>query len=108
MAAATLDLDINEGDTFIMALDFWSDVDNTIPIDVTTSTFTGSFRFGNTLVPMVVTQSTYAVNVIEAKVAYTAMVDLPTQGRYDIDQLTDGDKFRLIQGNVRVSQEVTV
>ena len=36
------------------------------------------------------------------------MADLSSQGKYDIDQLTaDNDKFRLIQGNVRVSQEVT-
>jgi len=35
------------------------------------------------------------------------MTDLSSKGKYDVDQLnTSGDKFRLIQGDVRVSQEV--
>ena len=107
MAAAIVDININEGETFIMSLEFWDDVDNTIPIDVSTDTFTGSFKIGTKTIPMTMTHLTPAVNVIEAKVAYSLMTDLSSKGKYDVDQLnTSGDKFRLIQGDVRVSQEV--
>ena len=107
MAAAIVDININEGETFIMSLEFWDDVDNTIPIDVSTDTFTGSFKIGTKTIPMTITHLTPAVNVIEAKVAYSLMTDLSSKGKYDVDQLnTSGDKFRLIQGDVRVSQEV--
>jgi len=107
MAAAIVDININEGETFIMSLEFWDDADNTIPIDVSTDTFTGSFKIGTKTIPMTMTHLTPAVNVIEAKVAYSLMTDLSSKGKYDIDQLnTSGDKFRLIQGDVRVSQEV--
>ena len=108
MAAAIVDLDINEGDTFIMSLEFWEDVDNTLPIDITKDTFTGSFKIGTKTIPMVCTISTMTTNVLEASVDYTLMADLASKGKYDIDQLTEyNEKFRLIQGNVRVSQEVT-
>ena len=109
MAAAVVDLDINEGDTFVMTLELWEDADNTIPIDVTASTFKGSFKIGTKLIPMTVVVQAPATNVIEASVAYSLMADLASQGKYDIDQLTQyGESYRLIQGNVRVSQEVTV
>ncbi len=37
------------------------------------------------------------------------MAVLSNAGKYDIEQLdVAGDKFRIMQGNVRVSQEVTV
>lgn len=107
MAAAIVDININEGETFIMSLEFWDDVDNTLPIDVSTDTFTGSFKIGTKTIPITITHLTPAVNVIEAKVAYSLMTDLSSKGKYDVDQLnTSGDKFRLIQGDVRVSQEV--
>jgi len=110
MAAAVVNLDkVNEGETFIMSLEFWDDVDNTIPIDVSTDTFTGSFKIGTKTIPMTITHLTPAVNVIEARVAYSLMTDLSSKGKYDIDQQnTSGERFRLIQGDVRVSQEVTV
>ena len=109
MAAAVVDLSINEGETFIMSLEFWEDVDNTLPIDVSNDTFAGSFKIGTTTIPMTITHLTPAVNVIEAKVDYALMVDLSSKGKYDIEQLTpDAEKFRVIQGDVRVSQEVTV
>ncbi len=108
MAAAIVDLDIDEGNTFIMTIEFWSDVDNTIPIDITTDTFTGSFQFGTKNIPMTFTISPVG-NVLEAKVAYSLMANLPNKGKYDIDQLdVANDKYRLIQGDVRVNQEVTV
>jgi len=106
MAAAIVDLDINEGDTFVMTLEFFEDADNTLPIDITLSTFKGSFKIGPKLIPMTI--SKLDINVIEAMVDYSLMGDLQSKGKYDIDQLTDGENFRLIQGNVRVSQEVTV
>jgi len=108
MAAAIVDLTINEGDTFIMTMDLWSDVDNTIPIDITADTFTGSFKIGEKIIPITLMVSSSAVNVLEATVDYTLMGDLSKQGKYDIDQLTPaGEKYRLMQGNVRVSPEVT-
>ena len=109
MATAILDIDINEGDTFVMSLEFWSDADNTIPIDVTTDTFYGSFVFGTRSIPMTITKLTPAINVIEATVAYSQMGDLPKQGKYDIDQLTaQGERYRVIQGVVRTNAGVTV
>ncbi len=109
MAAAIVDLDINEGDTFIMTLEFWSDEDNTLPIDITLDTFIGSFKIGNKAIPMTMTTLLPATNALEAKVDYSLMVDLSSKGKYDIDQLTvDNEKYRVIQGNVRISQEVTV
>jgi len=108
MAAAIVDLDINEGDTFIMALEFWEDADNTVPIDITTDTFAGSFKFGTNLIPMTFTVLAPATNALEAKVEYSLMSSLPNKGQYDIDQTNaDGDRYRLIQGVVRVNQEVT-
>ncbi len=105
--AAIVDLDINEGETFIMAIEFWSDQDNTIPIDVSSDVFTGSFKIGTKSIPMAF--SFLQTNIIEAKVEYTEMAVLSNAGKYDIEQLdVAGDKFRIMQGNVRVSQEVTV
>ncbi len=106
--AAVVDLDINEGDTFIMSMELWEDEDNTIPIDVSADTFTGSFKFGTKLIPMQVVVSGQASNVVEASVSYTLMGSLSTQGKYDIDQLSNGERFRFMQGDVRVDQEVTV
>jgi len=111
MAAAIVDLDINEGDTFLMTLEGWENADNTIPIDWSADTFKGSFEFNGVNIPMVLTlyPSTGPIqNVLEATVACSLMVDLPSKGKYDIDQmLPSGECYRLIQGNVRVSQEVT-
>ena len=109
MAAAVVDLDINEGDTFIMSIEFWENVDNTIPSDITTSTFTGTFKIGTKDIPITCAVSTYANNVLELLVAYSLMRDLASKGRYEVDQLTvDNENFRLIQGAVRVNQEVSV
>ncbi len=108
MAAAIVDLDINEGDTFLMTVEFWEDVDNTLPIDITNETFTGSFKIGTKTIPMTFSVLVPAVNVLEATVAYTLMGDLSSKGKYDIDQLTPAnEKFRLMQGDVRISPEVT-
>ena len=109
MAAAIVDLDINEGDTFVMTMELWENRDNTLPIDVSKDTFTGSFKIGTKTIPMTIKVLDPAVNVVEATVAYSLMVNLSNTGKYDIDQLTQyGERYRLIQGNVRVSQEVTV
>ncbi|RLE27913.1 MAG: hypothetical protein DRJ61_16980 [Acidobacteria bacterium] len=106
--AAIIDLDINEGDTFVMSLDFWSDVDNTIPIDITADTFKGSMKIGTKTIPMTIRISTVAVNSIQATIAYQLMGDLSKAGKYDIDQLTNsGENYRIVQGDVRVNAEVT-
>jgi len=109
MAAAIVDLDINEGDTFIMSMELWENVDNTIPIDVSKDVFTGSFKIGTKTIPMTVIVKDATLNVVEATVAYELMSDLSTSGKYDIDQTTpSGERYRLIQGNVRVNKEVTL
>ncbi len=106
MATAILDVDINEGDTFVMDIEFWQNVDQTIPSGILTDTFAGSFEFAGVNIPMVCT--TLAINVLEVKVEHTLMVDLPKHGKYDIDQTSlGGERFRIMQGNVRVSAEVT-
>ncbi len=108
MAATTLDLDINEGDTFVMEIELWENADRTIPSDVTADTFFGSFEFSGNNIPMIVTMVPGTVNVIEARVNYQQMVNLPAVGVYDIDQLTQADeRYRLIQGSVKVNNEVT-
>ena len=108
MATAILDININEGDTFVMSLDFWSDVDQTLPIDITNDTFKGSMMIGTKLIPMTITTSATAVNAIQAVIDYNLMGDLAKSGKYDIDQLTSaGENYRVIQGRVRVNAEVT-
>ena len=107
MAAAIVDLDINEGDTFVMDLELWENEEETIPIDVTGHTFSGAFQIGTKYIPMTITHALPAVNVISITVPYTDMANLSSKGKYDIDQLIGTEKFRLLQGKVRVSAEVT-
>ena len=104
MEAATIDLDINEGETFIMVAEFWEDQDNTIPTDISSWVFEGMFKIGTKLIPM--TMSITTPNFMEATVDYQDMTELGSQGRYDIEALQGTEKFRLFQGAVRVSQEV--
>lgn len=106
--ATRLDLDIDEGSTFIMAIEFWYDEDNTQPIDITEDSFTGTFKFGEKLIPMTLSISPNTNNVISASVHYGLMGNLTSSGKYDIDQLSGNAKFRLLQGVVRVNQEVTI
>ena len=106
--AAVVDLNINEGETFIMDLEFWEDEDNTLPTDVSTWVWAGSFVIGPKTIPMVITRGIEAINVIEATVAYVDMSDLTAVGKYDIEATFSNERFRIIQGNVRVSPEVTI
>jgi len=106
MAAAVVDININEGDTFKMSLDLWSDADNTLPIDLSTSTFEGQFKFGPSRVNMTI--EVVVPNILNISVPYANMGMLPDTGKYDIDQIVVGDeRYRLIQGNVKVNHEVT-
>ena len=107
MAAVTLDLSLNEGETFIMAIEFWEDDDGTIPADITNNSFDGAFKIGQKYIPMTIIVKDASTNVIEATISYDLMVDLELAGRYDIEMLQDGEKFRIIQGAVRISKEVT-
>jgi len=107
MAAAIVDLDINEGDTFTMSLEFWENQDNIIPIDISNDTFKGSFKIGQKRIDMTINH--LSTNAIEATVNHSLMHDLSARGAYDIDQLTvEGENYRVIQGAVRISPEVTV
>ena len=108
MASAVVDIDINEGDTFVMTLDLWENQDRTIPVDVSGDTFTGNMKFGKKIVPFIVVKSPFAVNVITVTTDYKKMVDLGRQGSYELDQLTGGESYRLIQGRTLVNQEVSV
>ena len=108
MAAAVVDLNINEGETFIMSLEFWEDKDNTIPIDVTSWSLYGQFLIAEKRIPMALTKLAPAINAVEARVNYNLMTDLKTQGKYDIEVQSGADRFRLMQGSVRVSPEVTI
>jgi len=108
MAAGIFDININEGDTFVLSLEFWSNEDNTIPLDLTLIEFSGAFQIGSKYIPMVCTKSTDIINVMTATVSYSQMTDLSTQGKYDIDSMQDGERFRVIQGSVKINKEVTV
>jgi len=105
MATAILDIKVNEGDTFIMTLDFWENADHTIPSDLTGITYAGQFKIGNKYIPM--TNTKLAENVIEFKVASSSMKELGNKGTYDIDEMFNGETFRILQGDVRTSAEVT-
>jgi len=107
MAAAIVDLDINEGETFLMATEFWEDVDNTIPVDISAWIWEGAFKIGTKFIPMGINVLPDVVNAIEITVDYSTMVELSSKGTYDIEALVGTEKFRVFQGAVRVSQEVT-
>ena len=109
MAAAVVDVDINEGDTFVMVLDLWENQDKTIPIDITPDTFTGSMKFGTKVIPLIIEKSILVVNSITATTDFNLMRDLGLHGSYEIDQkLPSGESYRLIQGRVLVNQEVNI
>ena len=108
MAAAILDVDINEGETFLMSLEFWEDSDNTIPIDITRDTFKGAMQIGQKYIPIDMTFGTATINVLNMEVPYGTMVDLAKTGKYDVEQQQGTDMFRVIQGRIRVNKEVTI
>jgi len=108
MAAAILDVDINEGETFLMSIEFWEDSDNTIPVDITRDTFTGAMQIGQKYIPIDMSFGSLTVNVLNMEIPYGTMVDLAKTGKYDVEQQQGDEKFRLIQGRIRVNKEVTI
>lgn len=101
MAAAVVDLNINEGETFNMSLEFWENSDRTEPVDITGWTFNGTFSFSNLCVPM-----TFTVidNSITANIEATELVDLPATGRYTVEASSVDGVYRIQQGTLTVDR----
>ncbi len=99
MAAAKVDIDINEAETFEMAIEFWENQDLTIPIDLTGWVFTGAFSFSDRCIPMVFTTID---NSITARIEADQLLDLPAKGTYSIESDDGTDTLRVQQGSIRV------
>lgn len=103
MAAAVVDLNINEAETFEISLEFWEDSDLTVPTDISSWTFKGAFSFSTSCIPMAFTKFDNSVMV---RVEASALRDLPPIGTYTIESTTLGDTIRIQQGSVRVDRSV--
>ena len=103
MAAAIVDININEGETFEMSLSFWVNNDLTEPIDISDWVFKGAFSFSDACIPMVFTK---VDNSIKARVEASALVDLPSIGSYTIEASDISDTYRIQQGNVSVDRSI--
>ena len=103
MAAAVVDININEHETFEMTLAYWDNEDRTLPLDLTGWTFDGAFNFGSLCIPMSFTVND---NEVLVRVEADALVNLPHKGTYSIEASNAGDVYRLQQGKVRVDKEV--
>ncbi len=105
MATAIVDMDVNEGSTFVFTMDLWENDDGTIPVDLTEWSFEGSIDVSTKCIPLTITT---IANGITVEADSSLMVDLPKSGKYDVEwtHMVSGEKFRLIQGNLRISQEV--
>ena len=103
MAAAVVDININEHETFEMTLSYWENNDRTLPLDLTGWTFNGAFNFGDLCIPM-----TFTINGNDVLVIVDAddLVNLPKTGSYTIEATDNTVTYRLQQGKVRVDKEV--
>ena len=103
MAAAIVDLNINEHETFEMTMSYWLNEDRTQPIDLIGWTFNGAFNFGDLCIPM-----TFTINGNDVLVTVTAnsLVNLPKKGSYSIEATNGTEIYRIQQGSVRVDKEV--
>ena len=104
MATPTVNLDINEHETFEMSLEFWENDDRTLPIDITAWSFNGAFNFGSLCIPF-----TYTIgntNSVVFRVEANQLVNLPNQGTYSIEAISGNDTYRIQQGSVTVDKEV--
>ena len=99
MAAAIVDININEAETFEMAIEFWENQDLTIPIDLTGWTFKGAFKFTDRCVPMAFT---VVNNGVTARIEADQLRNLPVKGSYSIESNDGTDTLRVQQGSIRV------
>ena len=102
MAAAVVDVNINEHETFEMTLVYWENEDRTIPLDLTGWTFDGAFNFGSVCIPMAFTVNE---NEVLVRVEADQLINLPRKGTYSIEASNGADVYRLQQGKVRVDKE---
>ena len=102
MAAAVLDLNINQHETWDMALSLWENEDKNIPLDLTDILFEGAFNFGDRCINM-----TFVVtdNNVSCSIGADYLRDLPLRGTYAIEatKLT-GERSRLMQGQLIVDK----
>lgn len=103
MAAAVVDISINEKETFELSIEFWENSDLTDPVDISTWTFNGAFSFSNICIPMTFTKID---NSVTARVEASALVDLPAVGSYSIEATDALNTFRIQQGSVEVDRGV--
>ena len=103
MAAAIVDININEAETFEMSIEFWENSDLTEPVDITGWTFNGAFSFSSACIPM--TFTTHA-NSIVCRIEASALVDLPSKGKYTVETTNVTDTYRVQQGTIRVDKVV--
>ena len=101
MAAAIVDLNINEGETWEMQVDFWENDDNTLPIDLTGWSFKGAMNFTSRCIPM---SFNVFENAIVARIEANELVNLPTRGTYAIEADNGTDVTRVLQGNIVVDK----
>lgn len=103
MAAAILDIDINEKETFEMAIEFWDNTDLTEPIDISGWAFNGAFKFSSACIQM----SFITVdNSVSIRVEASELVDLPSKGSYTIEANSGSDTYRIQQGKVEVDRSI--
>ena len=103
MAAAVVDININEHETFEMVLSYWENVDRTVPIDLTGWTFVGAFKFTDLCIPITFTR---VDNSVICRIEADQLVNLPKKGSYTIEANLGTDVIRLQQGKIRVDKEV--
>jgi len=101
MAAAKLDINIEESVTWEMQLEFWENSDRTLPVDISSWTFSGAMNFSTACVPMTFSKLD---NIVVARIEASALVDLPVKGFYTITANDTADTIRIQQGNVVVDR----
>ena len=100
-----VDLDINADETFEIELQYWDNVDRTLPIDISTWVFNGSMYFsGNLCIPM--TFNIINTNTVNCRIEADQLVDLPSTGTYVIRADIGTDRVKLQEGKIRVNRNV--
>ena len=101
MAAAKVDLNINQGETWELQMEFWQNNDETLPIDISMWVFKGAMNFGSLCVPM---SFNSIDNTVAARIEADQLSDLPLTGTYAIEASNGFDTTRVLQGNIQVDK----
>ncbi len=106
MSAATVDLNINEGETWNMSISLWVNRDKNEAMDISGWQWLGAFKIGTNYIPM---SFDVLENEVHAHIAYGLLEDLQsTFGDYDIEVVNaEGEKYRMVQGRIAVNHEIT-